>query len=109
MGGGEAGADGAIARQHTDVIRHVGVLAGPEPEYQRFHQMAAAKVADDGRHDEGKGPQTTLFTKIEGNKDQQEQIERHPKFRLPQKRENIVQKRVRPFLVDPDKKPAISL
>ncbi len=69
--------------------------------------MAAYQIADYAGHYEAKCPPEALFTKIHGDKNQQEQVKWDPDFRFSQKREHTIKKRIYPLLVNQAKKPVI--
>jgi hypothetical protein len=108
VGGGEAGAGGAILRESPHTVREQGVLTGAEAEDQVFHPAAARQVADNGRHDQGQGPIPAFFWKVQCDKDQEKKVEGDPKFRLPEKEEKGVQPGAGPILVNPGEQPVIN-
>ena len=75
---GKTRAGGAIIGQETHIVCQQGILTGPEPEDEVFHQVAADQVADYGGHDQGNGPPPAFQAEIQGNKDQEEKVKRHP-------------------------------
>ena len=109
VGRSETRALRAVMDQDADVIGQFGVMAGAQPENQTFYQVAADLIADGDGQDEHQYPPPTLSAEINGNEYQKKEVNGHPEFHLPQKRNDKVRNRACPVLVDFGEKPMIRL
>ena len=100
MRGSETAALGPVPHQDIDPGGVIGVITGPEAPDILFDDGAAHKIGeDDGTCREG-DPPPARFTVIDGSKEQQEKIERHPHIGIAQPGHQPGEEGVMPLAVD---------
>ncbi len=87
MRGGEAGAFRTIIHPEYDFCGQCWVAAGPDAHDVLFNDVTADNIGEGCGQDKDQHPPPAHFAKIEGHKQEHEQVERHPKLRFAEERQ----------------------
>ena len=80
---GKTAAAGAIIYKKAQLRSHYFIAAGPGSPNGFLYELAADEVAEGGAQYNAHYPPPAFDAKVTGNKQQQEQVQGHPKQGLP--------------------------